>query len=64
MKNLILLILTILLTAWCSHTYIMHPWWYNFALCLVSAMLVGCWAMIVVDDVKKCLKDEDEGEKQ
>lgn len=52
MKNTIFLILTILLTAWCSHSYMLHPLSYNFALCLVSAMLTGCWAMIIIDDVK------------
>lgn len=59
MKNLILLILTILLTAWCSHSYMLHPWWYNFGFCLVSAMLVGCRAMIVVEDVKQRLRDKE-----
>lgn len=59
MKNTIFLILTILLTAWCSHSYMLHPHSYNFGLFLVSAMLTGCWAMIVVEDVKKRLRDKD-----
>jgi len=59
MKNIIFLLLTILLTVWCSHNYMLHPWWYNFGLCLVSAMLTGCWAMIIVEDVKKRLRGKD-----
>lgn len=59
MKNIIFLILTIILTTWCSHSYMLHPLPYNFGLCLVSAMLTGCWAMIIIDDVKQRLRDKE-----
>ncbi len=60
MKNIIFLILTMALTAWCSYSYMTEPHWYGFAFCLTSAMLVGCWFMIVVDDIKKWLRDKED----
>ena len=59
-KHIVLLILAICLMAWCSYDYTLHPHTYAFALCQASATLVGCWAMIVVDDVKQRRRGEKE----
>lgn len=61
-KRIVLLILAICLMAWCSYDYTMRPSTYGFGLCQASAALVGCWTMIVVEDIKKRLKDGERRE--
>ena len=61
MKNIIFLIAMIAVIFLCIYIHITNQPLRYFALCLTDALfLAGCWAMIIIEDVKQRLRDKDE----